>query len=315
MRQSKLFAKTKKKAPKDAETISHKYLAKGDFIEQSISGVYSYLPLGWRVFRNIERIIREEMESLGAEEVYLPAMQNKNLWLETGRWETIDPPLFKFEDRHDREIALGPTHEEGITDIVRHRVDSYKDLPFALFQIQDKFRNEMRATGGLLRTREFSMKDLYSFHKDENSVEEFYKKVKGAYFRIYERCGVDAVCVDAESGSIGGDFSDEFMVPAESGEDTILICQDCGYGANTEKIGEIEECPKCKGEIEEEKTIEVGHIFKLGTKYSKIMGATFKDKKGEEHPILMGCYGIGLSRLMATIVEVRHNKKRNNLAF
>src|SRR6056297_138362 len=308
MQQSKLFTKTKKKAPKDAKSISHKYLAKGDFIEQSISGVYSYLPLGWKVFRNIETIIREEMKNLGAQEIYLPAMQNKKLWLETKRWNTIDPPLFKFKDRHDREIALGPTHEEGITDIVRHRIDSYKDLPFSLFQIQDKFRNEMRATGGLLRTREFSMKDLYSFHKDEKSIEKFYKKVKEAYFRIYEKCGVKAISVDAESGSIGGDFSDEFMVQAPSGEDKILLCKECGYGANIEKTGEIEKCPKCKGEIEEEKAIEVGHIFKLGTKYSKIMGATFKDKKGEEHPILMGCYGIGLSRLMATIVEVRHDK-------
>ncbi|MFW6283265.1 MAG: proline--tRNA ligase [Minisyncoccales bacterium] len=187
-------------------------------------------------------------------------------------------------------------------------MDSYKNLPFALFQIQDKFRNEMRATGGLLRTREFSMKDLYSFHKDEKSVENFYKKVKEAYFTIYKRCGIDAVCVDAESGSIGGDFSDEFMIPADSGEDRILLCQECGYGANIEKTGEIKKCPKCKGKIKEEKAIEVGHVFKLGTKYSEAMGATFMDENGEEHPIVMGCYGIGVSRLMATIVEVRHDK-------
>jgi len=244
MLQSQLFAKTKKTAPKEAEIISHKLLLRADFIEQSSSGVYRFLPLGFKVLKKIEEIIREEMIALGAQELYLPALQNKNLWLETNRWQTIDPPLFKLKDRHQKETALGSTHEEEITDIVRKRIKSYQDLPLHLFQIQDKFRNEVRATGGLLRTREFLMKDLYSFHRDEKDLANFYQKVKKAYFKIFKRCGLDSVCVEASPGTIGGKLSHEFMVLSPEGEDRILICKKCGYGANIEKVGEIKICPK-----------------------------------------------------------------------
>jgi len=309
MLQSKLFCKTKKEKPKGAQTISHQYLVRGDFIEQTIAGVYRILPLGWLVCQKIENIIREEMLNLGAQELYLPVFQNKNLWLETNRWETIDPPLFKLKDRHKKEIALGPTHEEEMVDIVRKRVKSYKDLPLALFQIQTKFRNEIRPTGGLLRTREFIMKDLYSFDKSKDEALKFYSKVRKAYFRIFKKCGLNPICVEAATGTIGGEFSEEFMILAESGEDRILICENCGFSANLEKIGEKKECPKCKGALREERAIEVGHIFYLGTKYSKLMNATFLDKNGEKKFIYMGCYGIGLQRLMATIVEVWHDEK------
>lgn len=309
MRQSKLFLTTKKETPKEVKIISHKLLIRGDFIEQTISGVYRFLPLGWRVLKKIEKIIREEMVALGAQELYLPTLQNKNLWLETGRWTTIDPPLFKLRDRHQKEIALAPTHEEEITDIIRKRVKSYKDLPIYLFQIQNKFRNEIRPSGGLLRTVEFLMKDLYSFHSDENDLENFYQKVKKSYFKIFNRCSLKALCVEASSGTIGGELSNEFMVLSEVGEDKILFCPNCHWGANIEKSGDIKECPQCKKQLEKKNSIEVGHIFKLGSKYSESMKATFKDKEGKEKPIIMGCYGIGLPRLMGTIVEIHHDEK------
>ena len=309
MLQSQLFCKTKKETPKDAEVISHKLLVKGDFIEQTISGVYRFLPLGLKVLKKIEKIIREEMWDLGAQEVLLPTLQDKKLWLETNRWQTIDPPLFKLLDRHQKEIALGPTHEEEMVDIARKRVKSYQDLPFSLFQIQNKFRNEMRASGGLLRQREFLMKDLYSFYSNEEEAREFYERVKKAYFKIFRRCALQTILVEASSGTIGGKLSHEFQVEAEVGEDRILICSKCGYGANIEKIGEIKKCPDCRGILEKKNSIEVGHIFYLGTKYSKAMSADFKDRDGKEKPILMGCYGIGLPRLMATIVEIHHDEK------
>jgi len=236
-------------------------------------------------------------------------LQDKKLWLETNRWQTIDPPLFKLLDRHQKEIALGPTHEEEMVDIARKRVKSYQDLPFSLFQIQNKFRNEMRASGGLLRQREFLMKDLYSFYSNEEEAREFYERVKKAYFKIFRRCALQTILVEASSGTIGGKLSHEFQVEAEVGEDRILICSKCGYGANIEKIGEIKKCPECRGILEKKNSIEVGHIFYLGTKYSKAMSADFKDRDGKEKPILMGCYGIGLPRLMATIVEIHHDEK------
>jgi len=309
MLQSKLFCKTKKTAPKDAEVVSYKYLARADFIEQSFSGVYRFLPLGLRVLRNIEEIIREEMLELGAQELYLPAFQNKSLWLETGRWETIDPPLFKLKDRHDKETALGSTHEEEITDIFRGRIKSYQDLPLYIFQIQNKFRNEMRYSGGLLRVREFLMKDLYSFHSSEDDLKKFYEKVKKSYFKIFKKCGLDPICVEASSGTIGGELSNEFMVPSSIGEDRVLVCKKCGFASNIEKAGEIKNCPKCKSQLEKKNCIEVGHIFNLGTKYAKSMKAGYLDKNGKSHFPLMGCYGIGIHRLMATIVEINHDEK------
>lgn len=309
MYQSQLFAKTKKEAPKDAFVISHKYLVRADFIEQTISGVYRFLPLGFRVLEKIKKIIKDEMMNLGAQELYLPALQDKSLWLETNRWNTIDPPLFKLKDRHQKETALGSTHEEEIADTVRKRVKSYSDLPFSLFQIQDKFRNELRASGGLLRTREFLMKDLYSFHADEKDLNNFYEKVKKSYFKIFEKCGLKAVCVEASSGTIGGKISHEFMVLSENGEDRVLICKKCGFGANIEKIGEKNSCPKCQSPLEKKNAIEMGHIFQLGTEYSVKMKVRYQDKEGKEKPVFMGCYGIGLPRIMSAIIEINHDEK------
>ena len=308
MLQSKLFAKTLKQLPKEAVTVSHQLLVKADYIDQLAAGVYTLLPLGFRAFKKIEQIIREEMNAIGGQEFIMPTLIPKSLWQETGRWDTIDPPLFVVKDRHGKELALGPTHEEVITDLVRRRIKSYRDLPFSLYQIQNKFRNEMRATGGLLRVREFVMKDLYSFHTDQKDLAEYYQKVVKAYKNIYQRCGLESVMVEATSGSIGGNECHEFMVLAESGEDTILVCKNCRWAGNVEAVGKIEDCPKCHNKLEEKKSIEAGHIFKLDDNYSRKMKATFVDKDGKSKFIMMGCYGIGLGRLMATVVEAFHDK-------
>jgi len=309
MRQSQLFTKIKKEAPKEAESISHKYLARADFIDKLASGIYSLLPLGFRVHKKIENIIREEMTALGGQEIFLSVLIPKNLWAETDRWRTIEPPLFKTKDRHGAEFGLGPTHEEVVTDLARQRIKSYKDLPFSLFQIQNKFRNEMRATGGLLRVKEFVMKDLYSFHSSRDNAAEFYQKVKNAYFRIFNRCGLKPVYVEADPGTIGGELSHEFMVLSETGEDKVLICQKCNFAGNVEKFKGINICPRCKAPFRKFSSIESAHVFYLGTKYSKVMQANFVDKNGKSQPIIMGCYGIGLGRLMATIVEVYHDER------
>jgi prolyl-tRNA synthetase len=309
MRQSKLFLKPKKEILKKDIPISFYYLLRADFIEPSISGVFRFLPLGLRVIKKIENIIRREMGKLQAQELFLPAFQKKDLWLKTERWEKIDPPLFILKDRHKKEIALAPTHEEEIVDIVKKRVHSYRDLPVYLFQIQNKFRNEQRPSGGLLRAREFLMKDLYSFHADKKDLLEFYEKVKNAYFNIFKDCGLKTICVEAHSGTIGGDFSHEFMVEDEVGEDTIFLCEKCNFSANIEKVGEKKECPNCGSPLLKKRAIEVGHIFSLGEKYTVPLEATFKDKDGKEKFILMGCYGIGIGRLMATVVQVNHDKQ------
>lgn len=309
MLQSALFAKSKKEISKDIKAISHKFLLKGDFIEEVAGGIYNFLPLGWRVHRKIEEIIREEMFNLGAQEVYLSALIPKSLWQKTQRWEKIDPPLFKLRDRHKSEFGLGSTHEEVVTLLVLGRIKSYKDLPLSLFQIQDKFRNEMRPTGGLLRMREFIMKDLYSFHATEKEANVFYQRVKKTYFSIFEKLNLDPLCVEADPGTIGGALSHEFMVISDTGEDKIVICKKCMYGANVEKLKDVKVCPKCKGILEKKNSIEIAHIFYLGTKYSKVFGANFTDKRGRLYPIIMGCYGIGLPRLLAAVVEVHHDKK------
>ncbi len=310
MRQSQLFTRTKKEPPKDATTISHKLLAQADFIDQLMSGVYSFLPLGWRVHRKIERIIREEINRIGGQELFLPVLHPKAIWQETGRWETIDPPLFKYKDRHGKEVALGSTHEEVITDLVRRRIRSYNDLPCYLYQIQDKFRNELRSQGGLLRVREFVMKDLYSFHTDEVDLNRYYREVIGAYRRIFKRCGLEPVIVEASGGTIGGKVTNEFMVIAESGEDRIILCTSCGWATNTEVLTKTAptRCPSCNHALERASSIEAGHIFSLGTEYSKKMGASYVTREGTRNLIHMGCYGIGLGRLMATVLEVHHDE-------
>src|SRR3990167_10517244 len=277
MRYSKLLGKSLRQPPKEDEAISHKLLAKGGFIDQLAAGIYTFLPLGWLVHKKIENIIREELDEIGAQEFSMSVLQPKSLWLETGRWNTIDPPLFITKDRHDKEYALGPTHEEVITDLARRFVKSYKDLPFSAYQIQDKFRNELRSTGGLLRTREFFMKDLYSFHATQKDFEDFFKKVIEAYTKIFARLGLKILVFQASGGSIGGDVTYEFQVPAAVGEDIVFFCKACGFAINRQLADEKavkDKCPECKGSLDQTNAIEAGQAFSLGTKYSKALGAT-----------------------------------------
>lgn len=306
MRQSKLFSKTSSQSPRDAQIISHQLLVRAGYVNQLTSGVWSLLPLGYLTYKKIENIIRQEMLSLGAQEVFLPCLQPKTIWQKTGRWQEMDPPLFKLKDRHNRQLALGSTHEEVITDLAKQYIKSWRDLPQAVFQIQTKFRNELRPTGGLLRTREFIMKDLYSFHDSQESLDNYFEKVKQSYFSIFEKCGLKVLAVSASTGSIGGEESFEFMLPAPSGEDLISYCPKCGWGTSLKLKEKI--CPQCHKQLKSLKAIEVGHIFKLGTLYSQKMKAYFVDKKGKNQPLVMGCYGIGLGRLMASIIEVSHDK-------
>lgn len=310
MRYSKLLGKTLREAPSGAETISHKLLVRAGFIDQLMAGVFTFLPLGLRVHRKIEDIIREEINAIGGQEVFLPTLQKKEQWLETGRWETIDPPLFKFQDRHGKELALGSTHEEIITDLARRFIQSYRDLPVAVYQIQNKFRNELRSSGGLLRVKEFIMKDLYSFDESEAGVADYFEKVKGAYQKIFRRLGVPAIASKASGGTIGGTTTYEFQVPSKAGEDKIILCRKCNFAVNKEIEAETVRCSNCGSkDLEEMATIEVGHIFNLGIDYSEKMAANFVDRDGKQKPLQMGCYGIGVGRLMATIIEVHHDEK------
>lgn len=310
MRQSKLFFKTKKTIPEEIEVVSHKLLLKGGFIDQLASGIYNLLPLGFLVHKKIEEIIRQEMKKIGAQEVFLAALHPKSLWQKTKRWDSLDS-LFKLKDRHQKEFALGPTHEEVITQIVANNISSWKDLPVYLFQIQTKFRNEIRFFGGLLRAREFVMKDLYSFHPDQEDFKNYYQKVIQAYFRIFKRCNLRPKLVEASAVGFGEGFSHEFQVLTPAGEDTIFFCENCDFAQNKEiaKVREGDLCPSCKkGKIKRSRGIEIANIFPLGDKYSKAFDAYYVDRNGQKRLIIMGCYGIGLGRLMATIVEINHDE-------
>jgi prolyl-tRNA synthetase len=455
VRISKLFGKTLREVPADADTVSHQLLVRAGMINQLVAGVYSYLPLGWRVLKKIENIIRDEMDKAGGQELSLPVLQPLEIWQQSGR-DRVDV-LFTLYDRRDRKLVLGPTHEEVITQLASRYVQSYRDLPLMMYQIQTKFRDEPRPRGGLIRVREFLMKDAYSFDIDETGLDASYESMIMAYNNIYQRCGLPVILIEADSGAIGGKDSREFMVIAESGEDEIIYCPNCHYAANAEKavsikekidggrplpveevatpgMGTIEEvagflkvphsytlkavfyiadgemvfvvirgdlavneiklnnilkatelrmatepeviaagivagaaspvgkkgikviaddsvtsgtnfvaggnkpdthlknvnyprdfkadtmadiasaragdkCLKCGGELASTHGIEVGHIFKLGTTYSKKFNASFIDEKGESNPIVMGCYGLGLSRLLAAAVEQNHDDK------
>ena len=455
MRLTQLFTKTLREVPAEAETVSHQLLLRAGMIHQIGAGIYSYLPLGWRVLRKIEQIIREELDRIGGQELMMPVLQPFELWEKTQRHYSFGKSLFTLTDRRERKLCLGPTHEEVVTELVHHQVRSYRDLPLLLYQIQTKFRDEPRPRGGLLRVREFSMMDLYSFDTDEEALDLSYQKMIQAYKNIYDRCGLPTMVVEADSGAIGGKESHEFMVVTQSGEDEIIYCRHCQYAANVEKAqgikpeGErepplpleevatpgmetIEEvagflqipqsrtlkavfysadgnlvfvairgdlevnevklrnalkcsdlqlasdeqvrqaglvagsasplglsgiktvaddsvmqganfvagankpgyhiknvnyprdfqvdlmldiaaaqpgqgCPKCGGSLASMRGIEVGHVFKLGTLFSEKQGAFFLDREGEQKPIVMGCYGIGLGRLLAAAIEQNHD--------
>jgi prolyl-tRNA synthetase len=460
MRYSEMFLPTAREVPSDADVVSHQLMLRAGLIRKLTSGVYSYLPLGYRVIRKFEQIVREEMNRAGAQELFMPTVQPAELWQESGRWTHYGKELLRFRDRHDRECCLGPTHEEVITDLVRNEVKSYRQLPVNLYQIQTKFRDEIRPRFGVMRCREFGMKDAYSFDVDEEGAELSYRKMFEAYNRIFTRCGLKFRPVEADSGSIGGSFSHEFLVTADSGEDAMVYCTKCEYAANLEKaevsrpeqqpvdekdflpleevytpdVRTIEEvcaflkvtpqdvvktlifsadgkavailirgdeevneikvknylgcdelelamddmirevtnsprgfagaigikcriladfslmnmknvvmgankedhhvknvnfgldfkvsdfvdlravkaddvCPRCLSAIQFARGIEVGHVFKLGTKYSKAMEARYLDRNGQEQIIVMGCYGIGIGRTVAACIEQNYDDK------
>ncbi len=392
MRFSEAFIPTLKEAPADAEVVSHKLLLRAGLVRQLTSGVYSYMPLGLRSLNKVANIVREEMNRAGAQEVFLPMVQPADLWQETGRWEVYGKELLRFKDRHDRDCCLGPTHEEVITKVVRDEIKSYRQLPFNLYQIQTKFRDEIRPRFGLMRGREFMMKDAYSFDRDDAGASKSYQAMYEAYKRIFSRLGLNFRPVEADSGSIGGNFSHEFMVLASTGEDTIAACADCDFASNIERakvmykggksaehallwfkaderivavavrpgrevndikvknyldskvvasiteeqakaaagaevvrladnevdlpgvpnadlrfIAEGDPCPVCGGKLNFPEGIEVGHVFKLGTKYSESMKACYTDESGHDQFIIMGCYGIGVSRVVAAAIEQNHD--------
>jgi prolyl-tRNA synthetase len=310
MRQSLLFTKTQKKFPKGEKSKNSQLLIRAGFIDKLAAGVFTFLPLGFLVLKKIENIIRQEMQKIGGQEILMPALHPKELWLKTGRWRTLDV-LFKLKGRDNKEYALGATHEEILVPIVKKFLFSYKDLPIFVYQIQEKFRDELRPKSGLLRAKEFLMKDLYSFHTNEKDLNKYYEKVTKAYFKIFERCKIkDRTYLTLASGGTFSKYSHEFQTVTPGGEDTIFICKKCNLAINKEIKPEMKKCPDCGSvNFRKEKAIEVANIFKLGMKYSTPFGLTFVNKNGEKSPVIMGCYGIGLGRLMGAIVEVWHDKK------
>lgn len=457
MKRSEFFLPTLKETPSDAEIPSHQLMVRAGLIRRISSGIYSFLPFGWRVLHKVIKIVREEMEAAGGQEVLLPAINPKELWDETNRWELYGEDMFHLSDRRKKPFCLAPTHEEAVTSLVRNEVRSYKELPLLIYQIQTKFRDEPRPRFGIMRCREFLMKDAYSFHRDENSLKQTYQKVYDAYIKIFKRCGLDCEIIEADPGIIGGGLSHEFMVLAPNGEDILVICKKCGYKANADKtevysvqskstktLEEMEEvktpgmitveqvseflkvkpselvktliyfadgnpvavlipgdrevnevklksilgastinlasaqqieeitggpmgysgpvglktkmiadysvsqmlnfvtganknnmhlinvnlerdlnvrefadlkvtktgdpCPKCNGILEVKTGIELGHTFNLGIHYSKSMNAKFLDEDGKEKLMIMGCYGIGVSRIIAAVIEQRHDE-------
>lgn len=329
MKLSQLFTKTSKFNPKDETSINAQLLERGAFIYKNSAGIYTFLPLGWKVMQKIIGIIREEMNRIGGQEIFMPALIEKKYLEATGRWNVEvgfkilrlgegTGNLIKFEPDGQTEhetgmpsFVLGWSHEDLLTEIVSHYISSHKDLPFAAYQIQTKFRNEPRAKSGLLRGREFMMKDLYSFHASQDDLEKYYEEVKGAYHKIFHRCGLRAIFTLAAGGVFTASNTHEFQVPAEVGEDTIYVCRECEYAENKEitKLKDGDHCPKCNGKILRQNSIEIGNIFQLGDKYSRALNLQFIDESGDKHHVIMGSYGIGLSRLMGTAVEVHHDER------
>jgi prolyl-tRNA synthetase len=311
MRLSKLFTKTARENPSGEISVNSQLLERGGFIYKNSSGVYTFLPLGWRVIGKIAGIIREEMNKIGGVEMLMPALVEKKYLDATKRWDVEIGFEVRGKGEKKAGFVLGWTHEEVLTEIASKFISSYKDLPFAAYQIQTKFRNEPRAKSGLLRGREFIMKDLYSFHSSEEDFWRYYEEVKKAYLKIFHRCGLEAIYTVAAGGNFTVSNTHEFQVLSAVGEDTIFICEKCEYAENAEvsnlKTGDT--CPKCGGEMIGKRAIEVGNIFPLGTKYSKAFGLQFVNERGKKEYVIMGSYGIGLGRLMGAVVEIHHDGK------
>jgi prolyl-tRNA synthetase len=311
MRQSELFTKTERTVPKDEVAINAQLLTRAGFIYKNSAGVYSFLPLGLRVIKNISEIIREEMNAIGGQELLMSALHEKHYLKTTGRWDVS--VVYKAISGEDKEPSfnISWTHEEVMSEIATRYINSYKDLPFSAYQIQTKFRHEPRAKSGLLRGREFLMKDMYSFHRDEKDLDRYYDIVRDAYMKVFERCGTEAIYTLAAGGDFTSNMTHEFQVILPVGEDTIYVCGKCGYSENKEisKLKDGDLCSKCDGRVTEEKAVEVGNIFPYGTKYSAAFNTQFTDEDGKKQLAVSGAYGIGISRLMGVIVE-KYNDER-----
>ena len=314
---SKLFVPTVKEDPSDAELISHKLMVRSGMIKRNAAGIYSWLPLGFKVLKKVEEIVRKNLNNFDAEEILMPMVQPAELWKESGRYGEYGKELLKFDDRSNRGFVLGPTHEEIICEIFRSHPKSYKDLPVNLYQIQTKFRDEIRPRFGVMRSREFLMKDAYSFDIDEKGLVKSYGKMKDAYISIFDEIGLDYRIVKADSGNIGGDVSEEFHILADSGEDLIAVSDSSDFAANVEVLNydkdpsdlEGKKSPDGKGKLKIKRGIEVGHIFQLGQKYSQAMNVGVKDMNGNSIHPFMGCYGIGVSRIVAAAIEQNHDDR------
>lgn len=303
MRQSQLFPKTRKEAPKEAESINHKLLVQAGFMDQLMAGSWTLLPLGWRVIQKINNIIREEINAVGGQEMLMPLLHPKDIWNETGRWDKADEIMYKLSDTRKKEYALSFTHEEIVMDLLRKNIRSYTDLPVAIYHFSTKFRNELRAKSGILRGREFMMKDLYSAHTSEEDLMDYYEKVKVAYTKIFTRLGFNFKIAKASGGVFTDKFTHEFQVLCDVGEDTIYWKEGDEEAVNEEVLeGD-------KNDYQSSKSIEVGNIFPLGTWYAERMRTYFVDKDGGKKPLWFGSYGIGPTRVMGTWVEVSHDDK------
>lgn len=312
MRYLQLLGKNTGETLRQYDALSHRLLTQAGFIDQVAAGIFNFLPLGKRVLTKIEAIVREEINKLGAQEVMMPLLQPKSLWETSGRWNTVDV-LYKIKSSHGQEYGLGPTHEEIVTPLVKKFVRSYRDLPLFLYHITQKFRDEPRPKSGILRGREFGMKDLYSFHENQADLQAFYAKVSAAYLTIFKRCGLAEVKItEASGGSFTKKYSHEFNVITPAGEVELIYCDQCSFAQNTE-IATVKtggQCPKCKkGVLMLNTAIEVGNIFDLGQRFSQSFDLWFTDKEGEKQLPVMGCYGIGTTRLLGAVVEVNHDGK------
>jgi prolyl-tRNA synthetase len=310
MRFSKLFGRTLRERRADIESASHDLLERACYVRQHAAGIYTYLALGLRSLRRIEAIIREEMNALGAQEILMSVVHDADVWKQTGRYDSIDATLVRFRDRRGRDCVLGMTHEEIVASLAATELRSYRDVDVVVYQIQTKFRDEARSRGGLLRTREFLMKDAYSLHLTTDGLEAAYAGQASVYRRIFQRVGLgDVAMVESSTGMMGGTKAHEFMCFLDVGEDTVAVCSACGFAANLEALGEARACARCGATLEFKRGVEVGNIFQLGSRYTDALGVTVTDANGQRRSVLMGSYGIGVSRLLACLVERFHDDR------
>ncbi len=309
MKQSHLFAKTIRNISDDVKSASHKLLLRGGFIFPVAAGIYALSPLGFRVFEKIKNIIRSDFDKFEVQEISMPIVHPARIWKQTGRFQEIGDELWKIKNREGEDFVLAMTHEEIVAHIAETVIKTYKDLPILVNQFQIKIRDELRARGGMLRAKEFLMQDAYSFDRNEKGMDESYEKFYESYKMIFKNLSLEVVSVEASGGVMGQGQSHEFMLISEVGEDKAVFCEKCGYKANIEVLVNAKNCPKCEIELKEASAIELGHIFKLGLKYSKPLNIKFKDNEGKDNIVYMGSYGIGIGRAMAAIAEVHNDEK------